>query len=273
MKRSIFLFALFIPTLANASPTNLMDSLLDEIAEEIFLSPSQKELTEITKRVQEKNREDLAKIRTTLKFYLKTEKSLSSFKTSDPVPKQKLNRSLEGIPNLGGLLWYSDGKIIYSFGDWSDFYEDGLSLSKIRKEGQLAKFFLDGDEFYFFVKNTSGYFPVDFQFLGWESNFYVFGDDGSLRYTNDSKIDQSIRIGDFKKILETIKRKILNCEMIVLSDLTLIVIPGTARPLYFVLFGFRVFIYFWAVYLSYLFLTATFPFLKKNLLKVSPPQK
>jgi hypothetical protein len=256
-----------------ANPFTLYDSVLDQVAEEVFLSPRQKEQTEIEKRVSEKNREEISKIRTTLKFNLQNEQTQSKIKAGNLASKQKFIRLLEDTANLGGILWYAEDQIFYSWGDWSDFYEDGLSVSKIRKEGQLPTFQQGGDKFYFYVKNSSGYFPVDFQFLGWESTFYAFGDDGSLRYTNDFLMDHAMRTSEFRKIFEAIKRKITHCESIVVGDLNVFIVPGNAHPLYFVLFGLRVFIYLWAIYLFYLFLSATFPFLKKHLPKESPLPK
>lgn len=271
MKLPFFLFLFLLPVAASAHPNEMISSFFDQIAEEVFLSPHQKEISEIRKRVEEKNQEDIARIRTALKFHLQNEKSFSRIKKGETSSKINLISLLEGIPNLGGFLWYSNDQVYFSWGDWSDFYEDGLSVSKIRKEGQISNFSFEKDKFYFFIKNMSGYFPVDFQFLGWETTFFAFGDDGSLRYTNDPLMDHSMRTTEFRKIFESIKRKIPHIETIPINDLTLFLIPGTPRPLYYALFGLRVFLYFWAVYLSYLFLTATFPFLKKKLLKASLP--
>lgn len=269
----LFLLPSLSPLFLEARPNLFPSEFLDQVAEEVFLSPPKKEETEIRKRVEEKNQADLTRVRTNLKSALRAEGTREKLKSGDQKVKKTIETALEGIPNLGGFLWYDGEEVIYSFGDWSDLYADGLSLSKLRKEGQIPSFTYQKDQIYFFLRNGSGYFPVDFQFLGWESTFYVFGDDGSLRYSNDAKIDPSIRIADFRKNLESIKTKIPNCDTLHWNDLTLFIIPGETRPLYFVLFGLRIFLYGWAIYLAYLFLRASFPSIKKNLLHASPPRQ
>jgi hypothetical protein len=272
LKTVYFLCLLLLPTILLARDSSLYDNLLDDVTEEVFLSPREKEETEILRRIEEKNREDISKIRTTLKFHLRQEGLSAKVKNGNENSENNLLRTLEGIPNLGGLLWYSQGNLIFQWGDWSDFYEDGLSLSKLRREGQLPSFQIDGDQLYFFVKNSSGYFPVDFQFLGWESTFYVFGDEGSLRYTNDSEMDHAMRIADFRKIYESIKRKIPRCESLNINELQVFIVPGPTRPLYYALYSLRIFLYVWATYLFYTYLSSVFPFLKKKLPKETAPQ-
>ena len=83
----------------------------------------------------------------------------------------------------------------------------GFELASKDKSNENIQFkvIYEDDQFYFFVRNSSGYFPVEFQFLGFESTFYVFGDDGFLRYTNDSEMDLAMRVTEFRKIFETIR--------------------------------------------------------------------
>jgi hypothetical protein len=261
------IFLIILPVSIFASATSIYDSMLDQIAEDVFLSPRQKEITEIEKRVMEKNREEVASLRSSIKHLLHKNDHLKRIVKDETIAKLEFVHALEGIPNLGGLLWYRDSEVFFSWGDWSDYYEDGLSLAKLRNEGQLTYFQIENNRFYYFVKNSSGYFPVNFQFVGWETTFYVFGEDGSLRYTNDLNVDTAIRSSEFKKIFESIKRKVRHCEVREIGGLSVFLVPGEERPLYYVLFGLRIFIYIWAVYLSYLFLSQSFPFLKKQLQK------
>lgn len=267
MKLCIILLSLFLPLVLNAQDNSFYHEFLDQISEDVFLSPHKKEETEIVKRVEEKNQEEIKLIRTSLKHYFRNNDQFSQIKRGESRQTTDFLRILEGFPNLGGLLWYSKGNLIFQWGDWSDFYEDGLSLNKIRNEGQIPSFIYEEDQFYFFVRNSSGYFPVEFQFLGFESTFYVFGDDGFLRYTNDSEMDLAMRVTEFRKIFETIRSKIPDTSEIKTGDLSIYIVPGKNRPLYYALYSLRLFLYLWASYLFFIFFRSTFPFLKKHLPK------
>ncbi|WP_411822431.1 hypothetical protein [Leptospira sp. 'Mane'] len=247
------------------------DEFWDQIAEDVFLSPQKKEETEIGKRVREKNFEEIKNIRSFIKNRLVYENTKEKILEGNREVKTGLIQDLESLPNLGGFLWYRDNQTILSWGDWSDFYEDGFSADKIRLEGQLPSFRLGNDQFYFFQKNMPGYSPVDFRFIGWESTFYVFGDDGSLRFSNDSRIDRSIRISEFRKTFENIRENISGCEILEENDLKIFIIPAKNHPIYYVLYGLRLFLYVWTAYLFWILINLAFPNLK-NHLPPSPPE-
>ncbi|BDA78594.1 hypothetical protein LPTSP3_g15240 [Leptospira kobayashii] len=254
-----------------AQTTTFYNEFWDGIAEDVFLSPQKKEETEIGKRVREKNFEEIKNLRSFIKNRLVYENTKDKILAGNRESKVGLIQDLESLPDLGGFLWYRDNQTILRWGDWSDFYEDGFSAEKIRLEGQLPSFRLGNDEFYFFAKNMSGYSPVDFRFIGWESTFYVFGDDGSLRFSNDSHIDKSLRVSEFRKTFETIREKIPGCEILEENDLKIFIIPAKNHPIYYVLYGLRLFLYVWTVYLFWVFLNLAFPNLKKHL-PPSPPE-
>ncbi|TGM56879.1 hypothetical protein [Leptospira vanthielii] len=220
------------------------------LSEVVFSNPFRKEETEIRKRIHESNTAEVRDLRIQLKNTLR---SLSLTKSDAKTKNQKLTSfegSLEALPNLGGFLWKEETGTVYQWGDWSDFYEDGFSKEKLRLEGQIPSFSYEGGTLYFFLKNPPGSFPAEFSFIGWESRFYAFGDEGSLRYTNDFHLDPSERLGDFRKAFDSIRKKFPGSQIVTANDLTIFIVPGDPKPIYYVFLFLRFFLIGWTILLA-----------------------
>ncbi|MBE7411707.1 MAG: hypothetical protein L6Q54_04770 [Leptospiraceae bacterium] len=145
-------------------------------------------------------------------------------------------QELESIQNLGGLRIGKKGEVIFSFGDWTDLYSDGYSKTKLKKSLLIQKIQTDEEnEVTFFIRNRSGYFPVDFSYIGFEGEFFLFQGDGSLRYAKSDSVDYSIRHEKFRENFSDIKKSHPNSEVYIYEDLTLYYIPGKT-PLSFYIF-------------------------------------
>ncbi|EOQ96851.1 hypothetical protein LEP1GSC195_1758 [Leptospira wolbachii serovar Codice str. CDC] len=220
------------------------------LSEVVFSNPFRKEETEIRKRINESNTAEVRDLRIQLKNTLR---SLSLTKTDAKTKNKNLTLfegALEALPSLGGLLWKEETGTVYQWGDWSDFYEDGFSKEKLRLEGQIPSFSYEGGTLYFFLKNPPGSFPAEFSFLGWESRFYAFGDEGSLRYTNDFHLDPSERLGDFRKAFDSIRKKFPGSHIVTANDLTIFIVPGDPKPIYYIFLFLRFFLIGWTILLA-----------------------
>ncbi|TGL90707.1 hypothetical protein EHQ68_04590 [Leptospira congkakensis] len=235
------------------------------ISEVVFANPFRKEETEIRKRILESNVAEVRDLRIQLKNALR---SLSLARSDVKSRNQKLlsfESQLETIPSLGGFLWKDESGTIYQWGDWSDFYEDGFSKEKLRLEGQIPSFSYEGGSLYFFLRNPPGALPVEFSFLGWESHFYAFGDEGSLRYTNDFRLDPSERLADFRKVFDTIRKKIPGSQIITANDLTIFMVPGLPKPIYYIFLFLRFFLIGWTILLSLYIIRTSLTYPKNHL--------
>ncbi|TGK86873.1 hypothetical protein EHQ24_04545 [Leptospira noumeaensis] len=256
--RIYFLFILFLSgfgyerTYAQTKldSSDPLTELIYSISEVVFANPFRKEETEIRKRITESNAAEIRDLRIQLK---NTIRSFSLSRLDVKSKNEKLLNfevQLESIPNLGGFLWKDESGTIYQWGDWSDFYEDGFSREKLRFEGQIPSFSYEAGTLYFFLRNPPGSLPVEFSFLGWESNFYAFGDEGSLRYTNDFRLDPSQRLGDFRKAFDSIRKKNPGSEIVTVNDLTIFMVPGKPKPIYYIFLFLRFFLIGWTILLA-----------------------
>lgn len=227
-----------------------MTEFIYSLSEVVFSNPFRKEETEIRKRIQETNSSEIRDLRIQLKNILRSQ----SISTNDAKSKNQkltaLRQVLEELPSLGGFLWKEDTGTVYQWGDWSDFYEDGFSIEKLRLEGQIPSFPYERGTVYFYIKNPPGSFPAEFSFLGWESHFYAFGDEGSLRYTNDFHLDPSERLGDFRKAFDSIRKKFPGSLILTANDLTIFIVPGEPKPIYYVFLFLRFFLIGWTLLLA-----------------------
>ncbi|PJZ85824.1 hypothetical protein [Leptospira harrisiae] len=277
--RIYFLILLFIatfgpmPTFAETQGDSQepLTEFIYSLSEVVFSNPFRKEETEIHKRILEANASEVRDLRIQLKNLLRSE----SIKGSDAKEKNKKFQSLvasfEELPSLGGFLWKEDSGTIYQWGDWSDFYEDGFSKDKLRLEGQIPSFAYEGGTIYFFVRNPPGSLPAEFGFLGWESHFYAFGDEGSLRYTNDFHLDPSERLGDFRKAFDSIRKKFPGSQIISANDLTIFIVPGEPKPIYYVFLFLRLFLIGWTILLSLYIIRMSLSHPKNHLPEHRPP--
>ncbi|TGK91520.1 hypothetical protein EHQ30_15005 [Leptospira brenneri] len=256
--RIYFLFVLFLSLVSSQNlfaqtkldSTDPLTEMMYSISDVVFANPFRKEETEIRKRVLESNAAELRDLRIQLKNSLR---SLSLSKSDVQLKNAKfrsLETALESLPSLGGFLWKEESGTVYQWGDWSDFYEDGFSKEKLRLEGQIPSFSYEGGTLYYFLKNPPGSLPAEFSFLGWESHFYAFGDEGSLRYTNDFRLDPSERLGDFRKAFDSIRKKIPGSQIVTANDLTIFMIPGKPKPIYYIFLFLRFFLIGWTILLS-----------------------
>lgn len=227
------------------------ESLTDWTVKEVFLSPNKREETEIKMRIAEVQADDISKVRVYLKQKWKEGNWLKQLKEKPKETQKLIQKDLESLSILGGIKIEQDGKTVYQYGDWSDYYEDGFSYKKRRFLGQVPSFEWDQNRCFFYLKNGLGEIPVHFTFVGWETRFYAFGDDGSLRFTNDFLLDPSLRIETFQKSLERIRVDIPLSSQSEINDLKLFLVPGKPRPLYYFLFLLRLFLYGWTLYWLY----------------------
>ncbi|TGL14225.1 hypothetical protein [Leptospira meyeri] len=257
MRIHFFILLVFItmgvgPTFAQTKGDSQepLTDLIYSLSEVVFSNPFRKEETEIRKRILEANASEVRELRIQLKNLLRS----GSLTKTDAKEKNKnlesFVTSLEGLSSLGGFLWKDETGTVYQWGDWSDFYEDGFSKDKLRLEGQIPSFVYDRGSVYFFVKNPPGSLPAEFGFLGWESHFYAFGDEGSLRYTNDFHLDPSERLGDFRKAFDSIRKKFPGSQIITANDLTIFIVPGEPKPIYYVFLFLRLFLIGWTLLLA-----------------------
>ncbi|MGE8722534.1 hypothetical protein ACO2KH_14480 [Leptospira terpstrae] len=256
--RIYFLIILFLSLIgpersfAQTSTVSLdpMTEFIYSLSEVVFSNPFRKEETEIRKRIQETNSSEIRDLRIQLKNILRSQ----SISTNDAKSKNQkltaLTQVLEELPSLGGFLLKEDTGTVYQWGDWSDFYEDGFSLEKLRLEGQIPSFPYESGTIYFYIKNPPGSFPAEFSFLGWESHFYAFGDEGSLRYTNDFHLDPSERLGDFRKAFDSVRKKFSGSHILTANDLTIFIVPGEPKPIYYVFLFLRFFLIGWTILLA-----------------------
>lgn len=235
------------------------------ISEVVFSDPFQKEEIEIRKRLLETNQAEIRELRIRLKNSLRYHSIQKNTLAEKINVRLAWEKELETLGNLGGLLWKDDRGTIFQWGDWSDFYEDGFSKTKIRLEGQIPSFVYDGGTIYFFLRNPPGSFPIHFDFLGWETTFYAFGDEGSLRYTNDFALDPSERLGEFRKNFDAIRKKIPGSQLFQTNDLTIFLVPGKPKPIYFVFLFLRLFLVFWTILLFWYIVRMSFSFPKNHL--------
>lgn len=238
---------------------------LQTVSDVVFADPFQKEEIEIRKRIQETNQAEIRNVRIHLKNLLRERSLHKETIFKDPQSRLVLEQDLEHLKNLGGFLWKGERDTLFQWGDWSDYYEDGFSKNKIRLEGQIPSFVYEGDTIYFFIRNAPGSFPVPFDFVGWESNFYAFGDEGSLRYTNDFRLDPSERLGDFRKNFDTIRKKIPGSQILQANDLTIFLIPGKPKPIYYVFLFLRFFLVGWTILLLVYIVRMSLSFPKNHL--------
>lgn len=237
----------------------------------VFSDPFQKEEIEIRKRLLETNQADIRQLRIRLKQSFKQNQITKDQLSRSQETKEKWERELEQMGNLGGLLWKEDRGTIYQWGDWSDFYEDGFSKEKIRLEGQIPSFTYEGGTVYYFLRNPPGSFPIHFDFVGWEATFYAFGDEGSLRYTNDFRLDPSERLGDFRKNFDAIRQKIPGSQLFQAGDLTVFLVPGKSKPIYYVFLFLRLLLVVWTILLFLYIVRMSFSFPKNHLPEDSLP--
>lgn len=226
--------------------------------------PILREENEILKRVEERNEEEIRKLRVQIKTLLR-DTSGEPLPLSSPKEKERLKSELQNFPNLGGLLIKQNSETLFQMGDFSDFYEDGLSRDKIRLEGQIPTFAIHDKTCYFFIRNEPGYIPIEPNFIGYETLFYVFGDEGSLRYTNDFRMDQSIRLGEFRKTFDSFKQNFPEVELKTANDLTIFFVPGKTRPLYYILTTLKLFLLFWCLLLVTSLIRMAYPSHKKSI--------
>ncbi|XDD47900.1 hypothetical protein AB3N60_07450 [Leptospira sp. WS39.C2] len=239
--------------------------LLLTISEVIFSDPFQKEEIEIRKRLLETNQAEIRDLRVRLKNSLRSH-SIHKDSFLKEIPNRfEWEKDLEQFGNLGGLLWKDNLGTIFQWGDWSDFYEDGFSKNKIRLEGQVPSFSYDGGTIYFFIRNPPGSFPIHFDFIGWEAYFYAFGDEGSLRYTNDFTLDPSERLGEFRKNFDAIRIKIPGSQLFQTNDLTIFLVPGKPKPIYYIFLFLRFILVAWTILLFLYIVRMSFSFPKNHL--------
>lgn len=271
----IFLFLSLIGperSFAQTSTESLdpMTEFIYSLSEVVFSNPFRKEETEIRKRIQETNSSEIRDLRIQLKNILRSQ----SISTNDAKSKNQkltaLTQVLEELPSLGGFLWKEDTGTVYQWGDWSDFYEDGFSIEKLRLEGQIPSFPYERGTVYFYIKNPPGSFPAEFSFLGWESHFYAFGDEGSLRYTNDFHLDPSERLGDFRKAFDSIRKKFPGSHILTANDLTIFIVPGEPKPIYYVFLFLRFFLIGWTLLLALYIIRMSLSTPKNHLPEESP---
>ncbi|EMY61440.1 hypothetical protein LEP1GSC203_1774 [Leptospira terpstrae serovar Hualin str. LT 11-33 = ATCC 700639] len=247
-----------------------MTEFIYSLSEVVFSNPFRKEETEIRKRIQETNSSEIRDLRIQLKNILRSQ----SISTNDTKSKNQkltaLTQVLEELPSLGGFLWKEDTGTVYQWGDWSDFYEDGFSIEKLRLEGQIPSFPYERGTVYFYIKNPPGSFPAEFSFLGWESHFYAFGDEGSLRYTNDFHLDPSERLGDFRKAFDSIRKKFPGSHILTANDLTIFIVPGEPKPIYYVFLFLRFFLIGWTLLLALYIIRMSLSTPKNHLPEESP---
>ncbi|MBM9589578.1 hypothetical protein JWG41_03930 [Leptospira sp. 201903075] len=277
--RIYFLIILFL-SLVGLSPlfsetqTETKDPLTEfiySLSEVVFSNPFRKEETEIRKRITESNSAEIRDTRIQLKNILRTQTLNKADIKSKNQKFTSFANSLEALPSLGGFLWKEDSETVYQWGDWSDFYEDGFSKEKLRLEGQIPSFSYEGGTLYFFLKNPPGSFPAEFSFLGWESHFYAFGDEGSLRYTNDFHLDPSERLGDFRKAFDSIRKKFPGSHIVTASDLTIFIVPGEPKPIYYIFLCLRFFLIGWTILLALYIVRMALSLPKNHLPEDRPP--
>ncbi|MDF3818709.1 hypothetical protein P3G55_02285 [Leptospira sp. 96542] len=264
--RTYFLYFVYFLTpfvLQASTEKEFLTEALDTVAEFMFSSPSAKEEKEIRKRIREKNQSEIRMMRIQLKNLIQTHSIQNLDFETQTKKAEEFESQLAGFPNLGGILWKEKGDTIFQYGDWSDFYEDGFSREKIRLEGQIPSFRDQTKEIYFFIRNETGYAPSEFSFLGWESRFYTFGDDGSLRYTNDFSLDPSIRLADFRKAFDSIRKKIPGSKIAESGDLHTFIVPGKAKPIHSLFLILRLVLVVWTIWLLYSIVQTSF-LSKKN---------
>lgn len=248
-----------------------LTEFLITISEVIFSDPFQKEEIEIKKRLLETNKSEVRQLRIRIKNSLKQNQITKDNLISSQTKRNAWALDLEQIGNLGGILWKEDRGTIYQWGDWSDFYEDGFSKEKLRLEGQIPSFSNEGGTIYFFIRNPPGSFPIHLAFVGWEATFYAFGDEGSLRYTNDFQLDPSERLGDFRKNFDAIRKKIAGSSLFQVNDLTVFLVPGKPKPIYYVFLFLRFLLVIWTILLFSYIVRMSFSFPKNHLPKDSLP--
>lgn len=220
------------------------------LSEVVFSNPFRKEEIEIRKRIIETNNGEIRDLRIQLKNLLRSQSITANDVKTKSQKLTAMTGVLEEMPSLGGFLWKEETVTVYQWGDWSDFYEDGFSKEKLRLEGQIPSFPYERGTVYFFLKNPPGSFPAEFGFLGWESHFYAFGDEGSLRYTNDFHLDPSERLGDFRKAFDSIRKKFPGSQILTANDLTIFIVPGEPKPIYYVFLLLRFFLIGWTILLA-----------------------
>nr|WP_244241662.1 hypothetical protein [Leptospira jelokensis] len=269
----VSLFSLVSPMNAVAPKTEQdpLTEFLITISEVIFSDPFQKEEIEIKKRLLETNQSEVRQLRIRIKNSLKQNQITKDNLISSQTKRNAWALDLEQIGNLGGILWKEDRGTIYQWGDWSDFYEDGFSKEKLRLEGQIPSFSYEGGTIYFFIRNPPGSFPIHLAFVGWEATFYAFGDEGSLRYTNDFQLDPSERLGDFRKNFDAIRKKIAGSSLFQVNDLTVFLVPGKPKPIYYVFLFLRFLLVIWTILLFSYIVRMSFSFPKNHLPKDSLP--
>lgn len=248
-----------------------LTELLITVSEVVFSDPFQKEEIEIRKRLLETNQSDIRQLRIRLKQSLKQNQITKDQLSQSQETKEKWEKELEQMGTLGGLLWKDNRGTIYQWGDWSDFYEDGFSKEKIRLEGQIPSFPYEGGTVSYFLRNPPGSFPIHFDFVGWEATFYAFGDEGSLRYTNDFRLDPSERLGDFRKNFDAIRQKIPGSQLFKVGDLTVFLVPGKPKPIYYVFLFLRLVLVVWTILLFLYIVRMSFSFPKNHLPEDSLP--
>jgi len=186
----------------------------------------------LTNRIQNEN---LA-LKDYLQKRLVTDGNLAKIKNHDPQIVRSFVQELESIQNLGGLRIEDKGNVQFSFGDWTDLYSDGYSKAKLKNSSLIQKFKVaDDSEILFFVRNHSGYQPVDFSFVGLDSQFFLFQGDGTLRYAKSDFADYSMRHEKFRDLFSKMKKSNPNSEIFNYDDFTLYYIAG-ATPIFYYIF-------------------------------------
>ncbi len=145
------------------------------------------------------------------------------------------------------------------------FFEDGFSREKFRQEGQIPSFPFGDLVCTFFIRNEPGSYSVDPNFIGFDTLFYAYGDEGTLRYTNDPTLDTSIRLGDFRKTFDALKKNIPEVSINQVNDLTVFLVPGKPRPLYWILTSLRLLLIVWGLILVFSILKLGQPQAKKSI--------
>lgn len=268
--RTIF-FLLVVGVIASAgklsaeTPNSEFFQPVIEVWDLFWDDPNTTEQSEILKRIEEKNWDEIRSLRTKIKNILRTNRVESGSSLTKPELRQKLKEELEAFPNLGGVLLTENDTTVYQMGDFSDFFEDGFSREKFRQEGQIPSFPFGDLVCTVFIRNEPGSYSVDPNFIGFDTLFYAYGDEGTLRYTNDPTLDTSIRLGDFRKTFDALKKNIPEVSINQVNDLTVFLVPGKPRPLYWILTSLRLLLIVWGLILVFSILKLGQPQAKKSI--------
>jgi hypothetical protein len=129
----------------------------------------------------------------------------------------RMNGLWDKYPNLGGIQIEKNNELVYQYGDFSDFYQDGWKPTAWGDFTNLQEFQTNDMRIRFFIRYNPGTPPIILETTHLGLRYFFFSGDGMLRRTNDPSQDYGLRLAQIKPILKSYQSR--NYRLLISDDI------------------------------------------------------